>query len=305
MAGCASCGTGAAGLTATSPAAKTRSCPVTRRSAPTSIRPPLPRGSAGRPAGVRAGDPGRPDRDVAAVLAAVGEQHRAGPDLLDRRVEQTSTPRLEQLLPGVLAQRAAGTARAAPGPSRSAGPGTCDLSISGNAAGSAMLRSSASVPASSTPVAPPPTTVMSSSGSVRPSLRRSSASSSVFRSATASRRVYRLRLCSAAPGDAEEGGADAGGDDQVVVAELLARGQRRDPPLQVEAGQLALAEPGTAPAGRAPQRVGDIRRGEPGRGHLVQQRLERAVDVAVDERHAARPSRPAHAWRSARRSRRR
>ena len=45
--------------------------------------------------------------------------------------------------------------------------------MSGNADGSAMLRSSARVPASSTPVAPPPTTVMAESLFRSPALSRS------------------------------------------------------------------------------------------------------------------------------------
>ena len=62
--------------------------------------------------------------------------------------------------------------------------------MSGNAVASAMLRSSARVPASSTPVAPPPTTVIDASSPRPPPLSRSRPAMIVSRSAIASWRVY-------------------------------------------------------------------------------------------------------------------
>jgi len=73
-------------------------------------------------------------------------------------------------------------------------------SISGNSAARMVSRRSARVPASSTPVAPPPITVTVTS--LRSPVRLIWSSSAVIRSrrAMASRRVYRPRACSAAPG---------------------------------------------------------------------------------------------------------
>ena len=73
--------------------------------------------------------------------------------------------------------------------------------------------------------------------------------------------------------------------DQVVVLELPSVGQR-DPPLDgIDPGQLPQPEPHTLPARKRPRRVHHIARIQPGRRHLVQQRLERAVPVVIDQHH--------------------
>ena len=81
------------------------------------------------------------------------------------------------------------------------------------------------------------------------------------------------------------GGGHPGREDQVVIGELAAVGQCDPPGDGIEARHIPVPEPRAVLVGEAPQRVGDVTGAQPGRGHLVEQRLERAVDVAVDQRH--------------------
>jgi len=86
-------------------------------------------------------------------------------------------------------------------------------------------------------------------------------------------------------GDPVEGGCDPDGQDEVVVLHPAAVRELRHPCLGIHRSQLAVPEPGAVLVGEAAQRVRHVARGQPGRGHLVQQRLERAVHVAVDQQH--------------------
>ena len=74
-----------------------------------------------------------------------------------------------------------------------------------------------------------------------------------------------------------------GGEDQVVVVEMAAVRERDPAVRRVHRGDLAQPEPGAVLAGERPGRVGHVARVQPARGHLVEQRLEGAVHVAVDQ----------------------
>ena len=86
MAGWATWGSGWPSISAMSPVAKIRSWPATRRSGPTSMRPPRP---CGRPQAAAAGrgHPGRPDGDVAGQLVPVRQDHLVLGDLGDLGVQ--------------------------------------------------------------------------------------------------------------------------------------------------------------------------------------------------------------------------
>ncbi len=75
------------------------------------------------------------------------------------------------------------------------------------------------------------------------------------------------------------------GENQVVVVQRAAVGQGDPAAVRVHADDLAQPEPGTMAAGERPGRVGHIAGVQPARGHLVEQRLEGAVHVAVDQQH--------------------
>ena len=85
-------------------------------------------------------------------------------------------------------------------------------------------------------------------------------------------------------GHAERRGDGAGGEDEAVVAEasdaldleLPGREVGADHPSHHHVDVLLALED-------APRRVGDVVGVEPGRGHLVEQRLEQVVVVRVDE----------------------
>ena len=106
---------------------------------------------------------------------------------------------------------------------------------------------------------------------------------------------------------AEVGLAGAGGDDQAVVRDLDgapvgARGRHRAS-LEVEAGHLGQLDLDISMAAQnASDRRGDLaRREDPGR-HLVEQRLEEVVVVAVHQRHPDRARDGACARRTSLRS---
>ncbi len=97
----------------------------------------------------------------------------------------------------------------------------------------------------------------------------------------------------------------AGGEHQIVVADALA-GHQHFAPRRIHAGHFAeqhahvelLAE-------QAAHRRGDVARGEPRGRHLIEQRLEQVVVVAVDQRHGDAGAGRAPRRRPCRRSRRR
>ena len=100
-------------------------------------------------------------------------------------------------------------------------------------------------------------------------------------------RVHRHRML-LGTGGAEVGGGRAVGEHQVVVGELLiaalALVERDDLPLRVDADHLALAIAHVGDLQReAAQEHGDVARVQTSGRHLVQQRLEGLVDVAVDQ----------------------
>jgi len=158
IAGWASCGVGSSGFTAMSPAAKIRSWPRTRRSGPTTMRPFLP---CGRP---QAATPGPAATPAAHTVMSLGRSSpwasRTWSAVTSpmRVSSRTSTPRSSSWAlayscslgwNGPSSDGAISTSR------------TCTRAeaTSGKVAASTVRRSSARVPASSTPVAPPPTTV--------------------------------------------------------------------------------------------------------------------------------------------------
>src|SRR5262249_7143297 len=76
------------------------------------------------------------------------------------------------------------------------------------------------------------------------------------------------------PVNAVIGGADTGGQDEVVVAERRTVGQCDLPGRRIDAGQVAVPERRAVPAADAAGGEGDVAAGQPGGRHLVQQRLE-------------------------------
>ena len=157
-AGWASCGVGSSGFTAMSPAAKIRSWPCTRRSGPTAMRPVLPcgrpqpatPGPAATPAAQTVMSLGRSSLWASRTWFAVTSSMRVS--------SRTSTPRSSSWA------LAYSCSFGWNGPSRCGAISTSRTctragSTSGKVEASTVRRSSASVPASSTPVAPPPTTV--------------------------------------------------------------------------------------------------------------------------------------------------
>ena len=85
--------------------------------------------------------------------------------------------------------------------------------------------------------------------------------------------------------DAVVRGRHAGGEDEVVVAELEAVAELDRAGRRVDRGQLAAPEDRPVPPGESARRVGDVAGVQPARGDLVEQRLERAVQVAVHQGH--------------------
>jgi len=86
------------------------------------------------------------------------------------------------------------------------------------------------------------------------------------------------------PGNAVIGGGDAGGQDEVVIPEPPPVGQHDLPGRGLDGGNVAVPEHRTVAAADGAHRVSDIAAAQAGAGDLIQQRLERAVDVAVDQR---------------------
>ena len=160
---------------------------------------------------------------------------------------------------------------------------TRDGSTSGKVAASTVPRSSASVPASSTPVAPPPTTVTYRSPLIHAepleARHQMVAEHDGVGPGVEAERVLRRAL------DAVERGRHAGGQDEVVVAQVVAVGELDPAGRRVDRGQLPAPVDRPVPPGEAAGRVGDVARVQPGGGDLVEQRLEGAVQVAVHQGH--------------------
>ena len=156
-------------------------------------------------------------------------------------------------------------------------------STSGKVAASTVALSSASVPASSTPVAPPPATVIWRSPSVH--AQPLEGSHEVIAQNESVGAGVQGEGVLGRPLDAVVGGRHTGGDDEIVVAELQAVGELDPAGRRIDRGQLAMPEDRPVPPRETARGVGDVAGVQPGRGHLVQQRLEGAVQVAVHQRH--------------------
>ena len=154
-------------------------------------------------------------------------------------------------------------------------------STSGKVAPSTVARSSAAVPASSTPVAPPPTTVIGQVAAfhAQPLEGRHEVIAQHDRVGAGVQGEGVL----GGPLDAVVRGRHAGGEDEVVVAELEAVAELDRAGRRVDRGQLAAPEDRPVPPGESARRVGDVAGVQPARGDLVEQRLERAVQVAVHQ----------------------
>jgi hypothetical protein len=85
-------------------------------------------------------------------------------------------------------------------------------------------------------------------------------------------------------GNAVIRGGHAGGQDEVVVAQPCPIGQHDLPGRGLDGGKFAVPEHRAVPSADGADRVSHVAAGYAGAGHLVQQRLEGAVDVAVDQR---------------------
>ncbi len=83
----------------------------------------------------------------------------------------------------------------------------------------------------------------------------------------------------------EEVGPDALGQDEVVVGDRVAVVDLDNPVLGIDTGHTSATEVGvrTVVSGEGAKSVGDIARVETAGCHLIQQRLECGVRVAVDE----------------------
>ena len=157
----------------------------------------------------------------------------------------------------------------------------------------ATSSSSARAPATSTPVGPPPTTtkVSSPSSTVAGVLVccLEAAEDVVAQAAGVGQRVERKAVLGR-PRDAEEVGRGAAGHDERVEGEAVSPSPGWHPAAvpvdpghrgEVEADVVGLAEDG-------PDRIGHVARLEPGRGHLVQERLEGVEVALVDDGHVDR-----------------
>ena len=87
------------------------------------------------------------------------------------------------------------------------------------------------------------------------------------------------------PGHPVVGRGHPGREDQVVVVQRAAVGQGDPLAARIQADDLAQPEPGAMAAGERPGRVGHVAGVQPTGRYLVEQRLEGAVDVAVDQQH--------------------
>ena len=85
--------------------------------------------------------------------------------------------------------------------------------------------------------------------------------------------------------DPVERGCHPGRQDEVVVAHVVAAAELDPAGRRVDRGQLPAPEDRAVPPGEAAGRVGDVAGVQPGGRDLVEQRLEGAVQVAVDQGH--------------------
>jgi len=243
---------------------------------------------------VRCRHASRPHRDVAGQNAPVGEHDLAGGDLGDGGAEPDLDAARGQLTPGVLAQRRVERRqqRGRAVDQRDVHTGRVDLGEErgeghiaqvGEGAGQFHAGRAAADDGHRNVVAP--------AGAADLVQGRHDAVAQGDGVAAG----VQAQAVLGCPGDAVVGGGHAGGQDEVVIAERRAVGQGDLPGRGVDAGQFAVPERRVVPAGEAADGVGDVAAGQPAGRHLVQQRLEGGIDVAVDQRgrHPG-PGQPAH-----------
>ena len=270
-----------------SPIANTRSCPLTRRSGPVSRRPAGPCGRSHWPSPGGPGWPGHPGRpcgQVAGQLLAAGQDEPVRRDLLDLGVQPQVHPAGDELLPCVVAQRRPerGEQRRRLLDQPDVHPVPADVRIRRGQRQVAQVSQRA--------------------GQLHPGRAAAHDGQRQFLVGRAQAELLqpghqpfpqRGRVVQGVQAVAVLGRAadpverrrHPGGQDQVVIAGLAAVGEPDRPGRGVDAGQVPVPEPGAVLAGEAAQRVGDVAGRQPGRGHLVQQRLERAVDMPVGQGH--------------------
>ena len=145
-------------------------------------------------------------------------------------------------------------------------------------------------PATSTPVGPPPTiTKFRAPWSISVGSRSASSKTPRMRERSrcaSSRRVEREGVVVGA-GGAEEVGLRPGGEDERVAGEDLPVGGGHAVRRRIERGDLGELDVHVdVIVEELAQRVGDVARGQLRGRHLVEQRLELVVVVAVDQRDA-------------------
>ena len=274
------------------------------------MRPPRPCGQPGGAGQRRRLDPAAPDDAARPDRRAVGERDVARPDLGDRDAEvqphALAAEHLGHVVVRVLGERrraACGRGRrCGSAPPRPRGRGTRRAIVS-------WIRS-ASAPASSTPVGPPPTmTKFSAPWSISDGSRSASSKTPMMRerSRVASSSEYSGNACSAAPGVWKKFGCEP-------AASTSASPVKRSPSAvvtvcvagSIDATSASLTSTFGVVAEQLAQRERDVARRELRGRHLVQQRLELVVVVAVDQRdaHVVLPA-PAAARSRRRRTRRR
>ena len=246
------------------------------------MRPPLTLGQAPARHGVGRPDPGRPHGQAAGQVLPVGQQHLPAGDLGDTGVQPDVHAALVQLDPGVLAQFLVerGEQRGGHLDEPDVDPGRIDVREGRGEHGSAQLGERAGQLHPGGPAA--------GDGDVQVA--------AVHAQPLEGRQQVVAQPVGVGAGvqgegvlggalDAVVGGRHAGGDDQVVIAELEAVSELDPAGHRVDGGQLAVPEVRPVPPGEAARRVGDVAGVQPGRGHLVEERLERAVQVTVDQGH--------------------
>jgi hypothetical protein len=225
----------------------------------------------------------RPDRDVAGQDGAVGQQDLAGGNFGDGGAEPDVDATADQLLAGVFAQRRVEGRQQFGGPlgQRDVHPGPVDLRIGvgegdvaqvGEAAGQFDTGRAAADDGHRH--------VGVQAGQADPFQARHDPVAQDDRVVPG----VQAQAVLGRPGHAVVGGGHAGGQDEVVIAQPRPVGQHDLPGRGLDAGEFAVPEHRAEPAADRAHRVGDVAAGQAGAGHLVQQRLEGAVDVAVDQR---------------------
>jgi hypothetical protein len=231
----------------------------------------------------RGGHPRCPDRDVAGQGGAVGQQDLAGGDFGDGRAEPDVDATLDHLLAGVFAQRRVEGRQqfGCPLDQRNVHPGPVDLRVGAGERDVAQVGQAAGqFDAGRATADDGHRHIAVQAGQADPFQAGHdpvTQDDGVVPGVQAEAVLGRSR-------NAVIGGGYAGGQDEVVIAQPRPVGQHDLPGRGLDGGKFAVPEHRTVPAADGAHRVGDVTAGQAGAGHLVQQRLEGAVDVAVDQR---------------------